>query len=87
MQIFAVSVSKVSISHGEQGRKVVRNIGPKVMGIVQNLLHNYEGDPTEKFTQALALLFHQMYSSNWAHLKAQNIPFKWGYDTLISNNR
>ena len=43
MQIFAVSVSKVSISHGEQGRKVVRNIGPKVMGNMQNLLHNFIG--------------------------------------------
>ena len=47
----------------------------------------YEGDPTEKFIQALALLIRQMYSSNWAYLKALNIPFKWGYDTLISNNR
>ena len=47
---------------------------------------HYEGDPTDKFTQALALLLHQIYSSNWANLEALHIPFKWGYDTLISNN-
>ena len=48
---------------------------------------NNEGDPSDKFTKALARLFDHMYSSHWAHLKALHIPFKWGYDTLISNNR
>ena len=63
-----------------------------VATIVQNMVSLlirmwlYEGDPTDKFTQALALLLHQIYSSNWANLDALHIPFKCGYDTLISNN-
>ena len=47
----------------------------------------YEGDPSNKFTLALALLFHQIYSSNWAHLKALSILLKWGYSSLISNKK
>ena len=48
---------------------------------------NNEGDPSDKFILALALLFHQIYSSNWAHLKAPSILLKWGYSSLISNKK
>ena len=47
----------------------------------------YQGDPTEKFTQALALLLHQIYSSYWGHMKALGILFQWGYGSLDSTKK
>ena len=60
-------------------------ISAEIPPIICDLSLGIEGDPSDKFTQALALLLHQIYSS-WANLEALHIPFKWGYDTLISNN-
>ena len=45
----------------------------------------YQGDPTEKFTQALALLLHQIYASYWGHMKALGIFFQWRYGSLNSS--
>ena len=45
----------------------------------------YEAWFSIKFPQALALLWHQIYSSNWDHMKGLNLLFKWGYSSLISN--
>ena len=45
------------------------------------------GISIEKFPHALALSFHQIYSSNWGHRKALGILFKWVYGNMISNKR
>ena len=47
----------------------------------------YEGFPTYKFPQALALLFEKIFSSIWVHMKALGILFKWGYGSLISEKK
>ena len=38
----------------------------------------YEGDPSDKFTPVLALLFDHIYSSYLRHMKALSILFIWG---------
>ena len=47
----------------------------------------YEGEFSIKFPQALALLLQQIYSSNWSHMKALGIFFKWVYSSLISDKK
>ena len=64
-----------------------------VATIVQNMVSLlirmwlYEGDPTDKFTLALALLIHQIYPSYWDHMKALGNLLKWGYGSLDSTKK
>ena len=53
-----------------------KNFRNNVRQVIQGLKKDYEGDPSDKFTPALALLFHHIYSSIWAHLKALSILLK-----------
>ena len=48
---------------------------------------NYVGISIKKFPHALALSFHQIYSSNWGHLMGLDILLKWWYGSLISTNK
>ena len=44
---------------------------------------NYEGGFSRTYNHAIAGLFHQKYSSNWAHMKALNMLFQMRYGSPV----
>ena len=59
-------------------------ISAEIPPIICDLSLGIEGDPSDKFTQALALLLHQIYSSYWGQMKDLDILFELGYGSLDS---